>query len=368
MVTIEREWVATTSATSSVAGHGSHPCQGLYHRAAGTRPRVACIATHYSVDFAEHYLASYLAERGIGFLGWNTRFRGTDAFFLLEHAVVDIGAGIRWLREQAGAEIVVILGNSGGGSLMGAYQSQATEANLRPARDLSMPDAALDLPSADLYVSLNAHPGRPEVLTAWWDPSVVDESDPLATDPDLDLFHTDRQLPLEPDFVERYRDAQRDRNDRITTWVLAELERLSTSGAWDRMFNVHRAWADPRFVDLAIDPSDREVGCYAGDPGRANRGPFGIASNCTLRTWLSMWSLRESQCQGAPHLARISVPSLVVQSTADRGVFPSDAHAIHDALGSADKQLEWLPGEHYFETGGRDEVADLIAEWVGDRS
>ncbi len=63
-------------------------------------------------------------------------------------------------------------------------------------------------------------------------------------------------------------------------------------------------------------------------------------------------------------MQRITVPSLVVQSTGDRGVFPSDAHAIHDELAAADKQLEWLPGEHYFEDGGRDDVADLISGWV----
>lgn len=367
MVSIEREWVALESPTSRTAGHGSHPCQGLYHRPASARPRVACIATHYSVDFAEHYLAPLLAERGIGFLGWNTRFRGNDAFFLLEHAVVDIGAGVSWLRQQ-GVETVVLLGNSGGGSLMAAYQSQAVEPDLAAGPGLTVPDAARELPAADLYVSLNAHPGRPEVLTAWWDPSVVDEADPLSTDPDLDLFHPDRTLPLDDAFVARYREAQRARNDRITDWVLAELQRLTDAGSWDRVFAVHRAWADPRFVDLTIDPSDRDAGCYAGDPARANRGPFGIASSCTLRSWLSMWSLRESPCLGAPHLARIQVPSLVVQSTADRGVFPSDARAIHDALGAADRTLELVPGEHYFETGGRDEVADLIRDWIAVRA
>jgi esterase/lipase len=80
-----------------------------------------------------------------------------------------------------------------------------------------------------------------------------------------------------------------------------------------------------------------------------------------------MWSREESQCVGAPHLARIDVPALVVQSTADRGVFPSDAQAIHDALGTADKTLEFLPGEHYFEDGGRDDVADLITAWTEQR-
>src|SRR5690606_1595938 len=63
VVEVEQEWVARTSATSTRAGHGPHPCQGLYHRPAGARPRVACIATHYNVDFSEHYLAALMAER-----------------------------------------------------------------------------------------------------------------------------------------------------------------------------------------------------------------------------------------------------------------------------------------------------------------
>jgi hypothetical protein len=365
---IERDWVARTSPTSGRAGHGPHPCQGLYHRPSGTQPRVACIATHYNVDFSEHYMGAPLAERGIGFLGWNTRYRGNEPYFLLEHALVDIGEGVRWLREDAGAEVVVVLGNSGGGSLMGAYQSQATEANIGPALGLPLPDAVLDLRAADLYISLNAHGGRPEVLTAWMDPSIVDETDPLSVDPALDMFDAAHGPPYAPDFVERYREAQRARNHRITAWVRAELERLAAAGAWDRLFNVARVWADLRFADLTLDPSDRQPGCYAGDPRGANYGPFAIGATSSLRSWLSMWSLEASECQGAPHLARIAVPSLVVQSTADRGVFPSDARAIFDALAATDKQLELIPGEHYFETGGRDEVADLIAAWIEERT
>lgn len=48
------------------------PCQGLYHHSVGRKPKVALIAAHYQIDFSEHYLAEYMAIRGIGFLGWNT--------------------------------------------------------------------------------------------------------------------------------------------------------------------------------------------------------------------------------------------------------------------------------------------------------
>lgn len=369
---IERTWVALASPTMGRAGHGTHPCQGIYHMPSGRRPDVAFVATHYNVDYTEHYLAEPLARRGFGFLGWNTRYRGNEPYFLLEHALIDIGVGVRWLRDVAGVRTVVLLGNSGGGSLMAAYQSQATEPNLVATRGAALPDAVTDavtdLPAADLYVSYNSHPGRPEVLTNWLDPSVVDETDPLSTDTELDMFDARHGPPYPPDFVERYRAAQVARNERITDWAMGELDRLAAVGAHDRLFLVHRVWADLRFTDLSIDPSDRRAGCYAGDPQRANAGVLGIGRTSTLRSWLSMWSLRESQCRGAPHLARIEVPSLVVQTTGDRGVFPSDARAIHDALGAADRELHVLPGEHYVEDVGPDAVADLVAAWTTART
>ena len=91
--------------------------------------KTAFVATHYNVDFSEHYLGLLLAAQGYGFLGWNTRFRGNEAYFLLEHALIDIGVGVAWLRDQPGIEQVVLIGNSGGGSLMASYQSQACDAH-----------------------------------------------------------------------------------------------------------------------------------------------------------------------------------------------------------------------------------------------
>ncbi len=364
---VERHFVALDSPTAGRNGAGYHPCQGVYFAPPSARPRTALIATHYNVDFSEHYLGEPMAARGYGFLGWNTRFRGAEAYFLLEHALVDIGVGVRWLREEAGVERVVLLGNSGGGSLMAAYQSQATSPHIRPAHGLALPDAVNDLPAADLYVSLNAHPGRPEVLTSWMDPSVTDESDPLSVDPSLDMYDAANGPPYPPEFVARYRAAQEARNRRITAWVLSELERMKGRGAYDRVFNMHRTWADLRLLDGSLDPSDRQLGvCYLGDPRWANYSPFVIGHTSTLRTWLSMWSLDHSECRGVPHLRRIEIPALVIQSLADTGVFPSDARIIHENLASTDKRLELIPGEHYLRepAGAREAVADLIAGWL----
>ena len=171
-----------------------------------------------------------MAARGYGFLGWNTRFRGNEGFFLLEHALIDIGQGVRWLKETAGIANVVILGNSGGGSLMAAYQSQAKGVTITPTPGLKIPNALRELLPADLYISLCAHGGRPEVLTDWFDPSIVDETDPTSIDPALNMYDKVNGPPYSPEFVIKYRAAQVERNHRITAWCHEELARLSALG------------------------------------------------------------------------------------------------------------------------------------------
>ena len=367
---IDRSFVSLSSPTAGQNGAGYMPTQGVYHHVKGKKPRTALIATHYNVDFSEHYMAELMAVRGYGFLGWNTRYRGGEHYFSLENALIDIGVGVRWLREEAGVENIVLLGNSGGGSLMAAYQSQAAEPNLQPLLDVPVPDAAMELLPGDYYVSTNAHPGRPEVLTNWFDPSVTDENDPASVDPALDMYNPDNGPPYSSGFIERYRAAQVERNHRITAWAVEELKRIRDKGCFDRIFNVYRAWADPRCLDLSLDPNDRKAGvCYLGPPKFFNYSPFGIGSSNTIRTWLSMWSLETSQCRGIPHLERVKVPAIVVQSMADSGIFPVDAHVIHDNLAAKDKTLEFIAGDHYLQTpdDARDRVADLVTGWLQDR-
>jgi pimeloyl-ACP methyl ester carboxylesterase len=364
-----REFVGLPSPTAKRAGAGGHPCQGLYYRSIGRRPKVAVIAAHYQIDFAEHYLADYLATRGIGFLGWNTRFRGFESSFLLDHALVDMAVGVRWLREVQGVDIVVLLGNSGGGSLMAAYQAQAIDPHVRPLPGMRPAAGLTELPPADGYVASAAHPGRPDVLTAWMDAAVVDENDPVATDPDLDLYNEDNGPPFTEEFLNRYRAAQVARNEAITDWAERELERVRAAGFSDRPFTVMRTWADPRMVDPTIEPTKRQPNmCYAGVPVKANRSAHGIAAACTLRNWLAMWSLRTAQTRAEPHLARITCPALVINAEADTGVFPSDAQRIFDALAGTDKSLCSINTDHYFTTpGARSEQADTIAKWIAKR-
>ncbi|MCR5872735.1 alpha/beta hydrolase [Phenylobacterium sp. J426] len=366
---VDTQFLGFASPTAPRIQAGGHPCQGIYWTPKGQKPKAAFIATHYNVDFSEHYIAPYLATRGFGFLGWNTRYRGFEDQFLLEHAILDISVGMKWLRDVAGVETIIILGNSGGGSLMGAYQGEAIKPTMTHLLTGAAAEAYQSLPRADLYVSLNAHQGRPEVLTDWMDASVIDETDPVATDPELDPFSEANTPPYSQEFIAKYRAAQRARNQRITDWAKAELKRLNEAGIPDRVFPLFRCWGDLRMMDGTIDPSDRATPmCYRGHPAVANKTPsIGRANN--IKTWLSMWSLETSNCQGRPHLQKFTQPALVVQGTADTGVFPQDARDIHSFLGSKDKTLELIPGAHYFEDSPevRNAAASLVADWARAR-
>ena len=317
-------------------------CQGVLYGREDVRPGVALVLMHPTVSFLHHYALAPLAARGYAAFGADSRYTGNEAPLLMDRVAADLSAAIAWLRERFPK--VVLVGNSGGGALAAYHQARHG--------------------AADALVLLNAHRGRAQVLTAWLDPAVTDERDPLSVDPELDLFDARRRPPFDPEFVHRYRAAQEARNRRISDWAR---ERLRT---FDEPFVVHRTAADPRFLDLSLDPSDREVGTYWGpDVRAANYAPLGLGRFATCRSWLSQWSLDDAEAEAEPNLAACQVPVLVVQGTADQGIFPSDTRALFDSV-RGDRELVWIPGgTHYFlgQPEHQRTVYETLERWLAAR-
>ena len=253
---------------------------------------VGVVMCHPASNFLSHFLLRAFAQAGVPAMGLNTRYSSNEPALVMERAAFDLGTGVRWMADELGFEKVVLLGFSGGGSLASFYQSQAQNPTVTttPAGDPA-PFAEADLRPADALMLVGAHPGRARVLRHWIDGAVTDESDPYATDAELDLYAPGRRAPLDPGWVQHYRDAQLARMRRIDAWALAQLADLERTGASDRGFVVHRTVADPRFVDLSLDPSDREIGSMYGDPQAANTAAGGLARFVTVRSWLSTWSV-----------------------------------------------------------------------------
>jgi pimeloyl-ACP methyl ester carboxylesterase len=211
-------------------------------------------------------------------------------------------------------------------------------------------------------------------LTDWLDASILDELDPATRDRQLDLYDptAPNQAPYSPEFVARYREAQAARNRRITARVKDHLARLRTVGRPDDecCFVVHGTMADPRWLDPMVDPNERRPGwCYLGEPRLANMSAAGLARFCTLRGWLSQWSLDDAQVDAVDSGLRIRVPTLVLRAGADDACPPSHSDAIHAALGTDDKQHETILGANHYFSGvdGKSqlgEAAKIIDAWL----
>ena len=342
-------------------------------REAGTQPSVAVMFCHPTANFLGHYALPGVAQRGFGAVGFTTRYVGNDTSLIMENCLVDIGAMVRFLYER-GYERVLLVGNSGGASIVPYYQAQARRPTVT-APPGGGPDLTAErLTPVDAIAMFMAHPSRARLSSEWLDPAIVDERDPFERDPELDMFDPGNGPPYPPPFIERYRAAQMARNRRISAWAESELRTIRDaahfpSGLQDMAFMVHGTCADLRFLDGAIDPSDRELGVSLwGAPEVANYLPAGISRSTTLRAWLNQWSIDHTNADALAWLPEIDVPVLVEYGTADPTVLPHMGREMYDAATTSPAREHVVIAEatHYFE--GQPELLDLaldrMAAWI----
>lgn len=342
-----------------------------------------------------HYMVPHAVSAGYACWVQGPRTVGNDLRLEHEAAVLDVAAGVRFLREQ-GFRKIVLLGNSGGASLFALYiqQSEAAPSD-RIARTPGGRPTKLDtadLPQVDGLVCLAPHPGQGKLLQNLIDPSVTDEEDPFSTDPELDPFAQANGFALPPqgasygaDFVARYRAAQAQRVARIDTRAraliaarMAERKRLTAGeggdprrAAYGGIFQVWRTNADLRCYDLSLDPSDRHWGTVWGaDPYASNLGSVGFARVCTPESWLSTWSGLSSNASFERCGAAIRQPALMIGYSGDNTVFPGDLDGIFSAIASVEKERHAVRGNHHgqpLEPGekpGQEIAAGIILDWM----
>ena len=385
---------------------------GILYRPAGREPKTAVYLMHPRGEFTRHYVVPPFTDRGYAVFGHNSRYLNNDTHMIHERLLLDIAAGVRYLRE-AGFERIVLLGNSGGGSLLGFYQSQAEREE--GERITSAPGgepinlAAEMMPLADLYIAVAAHLGEGRFMLNVLDPSVTNEMDPTSCDPEWDMYNpTNGYRPFpEPSsydtsWLAEYRSRQRQRNERLDAiareyiaehnhWrarrrgpeyeALPPAEQYLTNrrAHLGRYMVIYRTLANPAYLDPTIDPSKRPLGSIfsPGDPIMGNYGPGGLARLMTPGAWLSTWSGLSSQADLPDTITNVTIPTLIVYADGDCDIFPAEQRELLEKSGAPDKTLWELPfADHYLNPVGdegralkdpRERLIDMIVPWIEER-
>ena len=353
--------------------------RGILWRAPSGVPekKTAVILTHPRGDFSVHYACPLLAAAGYATFGFATRYMNNDTDCLHENCVIDVKAAADEMRRR-GYENVVLLGNSGGGSLMALTQAHTG--------------------CGDGWIGIAAHPGEGVFMGHVIDPSVADENDPLSIVPELDIYNPDngwrpwpQPVTYDRDWLATYRAAQIARIARLdqiakTSIAEAELhrERLGSLSrdedlrSWrdarqravhSKYMVIYRTLADPVYLDLSIEADERPMGSLFAfpDPFDANYGRGGLARSMTARGWLSTWSALSSHAKLADTMPSVKVPTMIVHPTADTEIRVREALEIRDASGASDlTYLEMKGALHYLE-GSRREALDAVIAWLEPR-
>jgi hypothetical protein len=350
----------------------------LWRAPAGVKEKkTAVILTHPRGDFSVHYVCPLLAAAGYATFGFSTRYLNNDTDCLHDSCVIDVKAAADEMRRR-GYEHVVLLGNSGGGSLMALAQK--------------------DTGCGDGWIGVAAHPGEGVFMGHVIDPSVADENDPFSVVPELDMYSPDNgwkpwpnQVTYDRAWLARYRVAQIERIARLD--AIAKSSIADADGARDRLATIdkhtdlrsyrdtrqravhtkymviYRTLADPVYLDLSIEADERPMGSLFAfpDPFDSNYGRGGLARTMTARGWLSTWSALSSHAKLADTMPHVKVPTLILHPTADTEIRVREALEIRDNAGAEDTTYVEMKGALHYLEGSRQQARDIIVDWLNKR-
>lgn len=205
----------------------------LYEPVETTQKASVCILiVHSDTDYLDFAFAKEIAAWGYKALCANVETSASD----MDKKMMDVGQIFRYAKALEGVQHIVLLGHSGGASLMSAYQCAAEngpevfQGPEKLVKSRLHPGALLP---ADGLMLLDSNWGNGAMRLFSLDPAVTDESDGMQLDPDVNLFDPKNGFvkggsQYTQEFIERFQKAQGARNNRLTEYALQRLDKINS--------------------------------------------------------------------------------------------------------------------------------------------
>lgn len=194
--------------------------------------RIAILVMHSDADYLSFSTGGEMARRGYRVLCANVSDKELD----LDSKMMDVRLAVEFLREYPGVQKIVLMGHSGGGTLMTAYQSIAENGVkvFQGAEKIHRcSDELANLPYADGLMLLDSNWGNAVMSLFSLDPAVMEEGNGRWIEPSLNLFSPANGFDpngssYDEDFIRRFQKAQGERNNRLIDMALERLRHLES--------------------------------------------------------------------------------------------------------------------------------------------
>lgn len=180
--------------------------------------KIAVVIVHSDDDYSTRPMGGELAKRGyVAFCG-----AVSDRQDTLDKKLLDIKQIVEFLKQYPGVEKVVLMGHSGGATLMSAYQSVAENgASIYQGEHMLISCSVKEeLPPADGLMLIDSNWGNGSMTLFSIDPAVTDDLSGRNLDPRYDIYDPANGYdPAGAHYTETFKkdffEAQKERNNRL---------------------------------------------------------------------------------------------------------------------------------------------------------
>lgn len=351
------------------------------------RASIGIVLMHSDDDYCGFLPGPELAKRGFTVLA----SRVEKSCETLDKKILDVRQAVAYLKNMPRIQKLVLLGHSGGATLMSAYQNVA-ENGVKTFQDdhkiIKLSDIG-ELPAADAMLLLDSNWGNGVMTLLSLDPSVTDQATSRNLKEGFDLFDpangfSEEGSAYSREFISNYQKAQAARNEEL---IDAALERLRKIEAGEGDFEDDEPFfvaggsqiapnnkmfpQDIRLLSHTIHPWPliHRDGSVTEEIIRSRRRPhfrentvtsFGMAANVsTVRTYLTNSAVRtenfyydesriygidwdSSYCCTPGNVKGITVPTLLMGMTGSYEFLA--AEQIYENLKSTCKTMAFVEG------------------------